>query len=504
PGAPGLDRVDVVQPALFAVMVSLAALWRAYGVRPDAVVGHSQGEVAAAYVAGGLSLADAARIVARRAQALAAISHRGGMVSVPRPLAEVEARITAWPGKLSIGVVNGPLSTVVSGDLDALAELTEAYTAEGARVRPVNIDYASHSVQTEALREQLLTLLAPVRPRTGEIPLLSTVTGDWLDTGELDADYWYRNLRSTVRFEQATRRLAEDGHTVFVEVSPHPVLTGAIEDTLDAVGLAEPVVAGSLRREQGGRARWLASVAELHVRGVPVDWTPALGGGTPRRAELPTYPFQRQRYWLDASRSPEHLGGPQTAPDGVFWDLVAERDAGRLGAAIGVDGDRLAPVLPALASWWDRRLAAGTAEGWRYRIGWRRVGTAGGARLDGKWLIVVPAAEAVVGTGTVGTVGTVGAAEQDTASAWSAGLAAALAALGAEPVVLPVGTDRAALAAALAEFRGAAQGGAPVSGVVSLLTARRGLLAGHQALPWAHAANVALAQALDDTGFAVP
>ncbi len=184
---PDPDRVDVVQPVLWAVMVSLAELWQTYGVRPDAVVGHSQGEVAAAYVAGGLDLADAARIVALRAKLLARISHRGGMVSVPRPLAEVERRITAWPGRLSIGVVNGPQATVVSGDLDALAELTAAYTAEGVTARPVNIDYASHSTQTEALREELLGLLADLRPRTGTVPLLSTVTGEWQDTGALDA-----------------------------------------------------------------------------------------------------------------------------------------------------------------------------------------------------------------------------------------------------------------------------------------------------------------------------
>ncbi|MER7707160.1 type I polyketide synthase, partial [Kitasatospora sp. NPDC097605] len=477
PGGPDPDRVDVVQPTLWAVMVALAALWQAYGVRPDAVVGHSQGEVAAAYVAGGLTLPDAARIVARRAQALATLSGKGGMVSVAHPLAEVEQRITAWPGRLSIGVVNGPLSTVVSGDLDALAELTEAYTAEGVRVRPVNIDYASHSAQTDALRGQLLELLAPVRPRTGTVPLLSTVTGAWQDTAGLDAAYWFQNLRRTVRFEQATRQLAVTGHTVFVEVSPHPVLTDAIEDTLDDAGVAGPVVTGSLRRDQGGRTRWLTSVAELHVRGVAVDWTAAFAGTAPHPAELPTYPFQRQRYWLDATRSPEHLAGRAPAPDGRFWDLVAGRDAGRLGEEIGVDDDRLIPVLPALASWWDRRQAASAADGWRHRITWRPAAVPASPAADGSWLIVT--------------------AEEHTTHPWTAALGEALAALGARTAVLAVGPDRARLAADLTAA-------GPVAGVVSLLALRAGSHPEHPALPWSHAASVALAQALDDTGTPAP
>ncbi|WUG38143.1 SDR family NAD(P)-dependent oxidoreductase [Kitasatospora sp. NBC_00458] len=531
---PDPDRVDVVQPVLWAVMISLAELWQAYGVRPDAVVGHSQGEVAAAYVAGGLGLDDAARIVALRAKLLARISHKGGMVSVSRPLAEVEQRITAWPGRLSIGVVNGPQATVVSGDLDALAELTEAYTADGATVRPVNIDYASHSVQTEALREELLALLAEVSPRAGTVPLLSTVTGEWQDTAALDAGYWYRNLRHTVRFEQATRRLAESGHTVFVEVSPHPVLTGAIEDTLDAAGVADAVVTGSLRRGRGDRDRWLTSVAELYVRGVAVDWSAAFPGARPAHADLPGYPFQRQRYWLDASRSPENLSaagagaGAGPAGDSVFWDLVAGQDAGRLGEAIGVDGDRLVPVLPALASWWDRRRAATAADGWRHRLTWRAV-TVPAARAAGRWLLVVPEDVApAVGEGTAGTAGGTAAGLPGAAgSDWAEGLREALAALGGTVEVLVGGVDRAALAAALTgaftgsaaltgaadragsadragEGGGAAAEAAPVTGVVSLLGLHPGRHPEHDDLPWAHAAQVALAQALDDTGLAAP
>ncbi|MGW4652606.1 type I polyketide synthase, partial [Kitasatospora sp. NPDC004289] len=302
PGAPGLDRVDVVQPVLWAVMVSLAELWQAHGVRPDAVVGHSQGEIAAAVVAGGLSLADGARVVALRSRAILALSGRGGMASVALPAAEVTERIAAWGGRLSVAVVNGPSATVVSGEPQALAELVEGYRAEEVRARLIPVDYASHSAQVDGLREELLELLAPVRPRTGEVPLLSTVTGDWQDTAGLDAEYWVTNLRETVRFEEAARALAAEGHAVFVEVSPHPVLTVPLQETLESAGAGRgSVVTGTLRRDHGGLDRFLLSAAELWVRGAAVDWPAVLAGARPRRLALPGYAFQRQRYWLDAT-----------------------------------------------------------------------------------------------------------------------------------------------------------------------------------------------------------
>ncbi|WP_304441522.1 type I polyketide synthase [Kitasatospora sp. MBT63] len=302
PDAPGLDRVDVVQPVLWAVMVSLAELWQAHGVHPDAVVGHSQGEIAAAVVAGGLSLADGARVVALRSRAILALSGKGGMASVALSAAEVAERIAAWGERLSVAVVNGPSATVVSGEPEALAELVAGYRAEEVRARLIPVDYASHSAQVDGLREELLQLLAPIRPRSGEVPLLSTVTGDWQDTAELDAAYWAANLRETVRFEEATRALAKDGHTVFVEVSPHAVLSGPVQETLESAGLGRrSVVTGTLRRDQGGLQRFLLSAAELWVRGVPVDWAAVFAGARPRRLALPGYAFQRRRYWLDAT-----------------------------------------------------------------------------------------------------------------------------------------------------------------------------------------------------------
>jgi amino acid adenylation domain-containing protein len=295
-GAPGLDRVDVVQPVLFAVMVSLARCWQALGVRPAAVIGHSQGEIAAAHVAGGLSLRDAARVVTLRSKAIVGIAGTGGMVSVPLGSTLVENQLARWRGRLGVAAVNGPSSTVVSGDAEAIEEFLTACAADDVRARRIPVDYASHSVHVEALEQTLHDAVDAIEPTSCDIDLISTVTGDRIDGVELDAAYWYRNLRRTVEFERAVRVAHARGHRIFVEVSPHPVLTVGVEESLqDADG---PTVVGSLRRDDGGLRRLLASAAEVYVAGGPVDFGGYLADHQPRPLDLPTYPFQRKRFWM--------------------------------------------------------------------------------------------------------------------------------------------------------------------------------------------------------------
>ena len=331
-GAPGLDRVDVVQPALFAVMVSLAGLWEACGVRPAAVVGHSQGEIAAAYVAGRLSLRDAARVVTLRSQALAGLVGKGGMVSVALGAEELAGRLERWGGRVAVAAVNGPATVVVSGDRQALGELLVLCSAEGVRAREIPVGYASHSPQIEELREELLGACAGIVPRSGGVPFFSTVTGGLLDAVKLDGEYWYRNLRETVQFERATRALLEDGQRTFIELSPHAVLTMGVQETVDAV-LDDPheaVVVGSLRRDEGGPERFLTSLAEAWVRGVQVDWSALFRGSGARRVGLPTYAFQRERYWLEA----------QAGGGGIVSAGQSSADHPLLSAAVGLADDR--------------------------------------------------------------------------------------------------------------------------------------------------------------------
>ncbi|MFI6084336.1 type I polyketide synthase [Streptomyces sp. NPDC051217] len=292
-GAPSLERLDVIQPVLFAVHISLAALWRSYGHEPAAVVGHSQGEIAAACVAGGLSLGDAARVVALRSRIALSLQGAGGMGAVALSREEVERRLRTWDGRLSVAVENGPSSVLVSGDREALGEFLAECAADGTRTKQLPADFASHSAQIEPVREELLAAMAPVRPLAGSVPFFSTVTGDWLDTTRLDAAYWYANMRQPVEFAGSVRALAEQGYGVFTEVSAHPVLISSLQENLgDGV-----VVTGTVRRDEGGMDRFLTSLAELQVRGVRIDWVGAFAGSGARQVPLPTYAFQHERFW---------------------------------------------------------------------------------------------------------------------------------------------------------------------------------------------------------------
>ncbi|GAA4473749.1 hypothetical protein GCM10023170_095380 [Phytohabitans houttuyneae] len=286
-----LDRDDMTQPALWAVMVSLAEVWRSYGVTPAAVVGHSQGEIAAACVAGVLSLADGAKVVALRSRALSALEPGGAMTSVALSAHEVEELLDRYPG-LHLAAVNGPSSAVLAGPADQVTAAEDECAADGRHVRRVNVNYASHSPYIDALREPLLAGLGELTPAAAQVAFYSTVTAGRLGTEALDTDYWYRNLRQPVRFAAAVEALLGDGYRVFIEASPHPVLAVPVQEAAERA-----VVVPTLRRGQGDLAQVLRSVAAAYTAGVPVRWEscfPAPG----RRIPLPTYPFQRQRYWV--------------------------------------------------------------------------------------------------------------------------------------------------------------------------------------------------------------
>jgi acyl transferase domain-containing protein/acyl carrier protein len=295
-GAPELTGSAVIQPVLFAVMVSLAAVWRSVGVDPAAVIGHSQGEIAAAHVAGALSLDDAARIVALRSRTLTRLSGTGGMVAVPLPAAEIRERLSAWTGRLWLAVHSGPASGVVAGDVDALDEFVAA-CGEDVKVRRIDVDYASHTPHVEALHGELLELLDGIEPAPVEIDFCSSMAGGNIAATELTTGYWYDSLRNPVRFEQAVGSFAGAGTPVFVEVSPHPVLSGDIADILDAAGIAGGTCA-TLRRGLGDWPRFLTAAAGAWVLGARVDW-PAVLGPDHRQVDLPTYAFDRRRYWLE-------------------------------------------------------------------------------------------------------------------------------------------------------------------------------------------------------------
>ncbi|MFD3704495.1 SDR family NAD(P)-dependent oxidoreductase [Nocardia sp. NPDC058658] len=293
--APELERMDVVQPVLFTVMVALAKLWESLGVRPDAVIGHSQGEIAAAYIAGALSLRDAARIVALRCQLAVPLRGGGGLMTLACGKQQAVELIGDWGTALSIAAVNSSVAVTVSGTATALEELLARCESQGIRARRLDAAYASHSSQVEAFRDELLTVLSGIEPRSSTIEFYSTVTGNLCDTADLDGEYWYRNCRQPVEFEAAIGAARAEGYRVFVETSPHPVLLASTERNVDDT---DAVVVASLARGEGGLDRFLFSAAQAYVRGVGVSWNAVFTDSAPRRIPLPTYAFQRRRYWL--------------------------------------------------------------------------------------------------------------------------------------------------------------------------------------------------------------
>ncbi|MFI1801941.1 type I polyketide synthase, partial [Streptomyces sp. NPDC020379] len=479
-----LEQVDVVQPVLWAVMVSLAEVWRSTGVEPAAVIGHSQGEIAAACVAGALSVEDAAKVVALRSKALRALSGRGGMVSVSLDVAAVEQRLSKWQGRLAVAAINGPAVVVVSGDADALEELLAGCEADGIRARRVAVDYASHCAHVEEIEAALLRDLAGISPRPASVPFYSTVIGGVLETSTLDAGYWYRNLRQTVRFQEAVQALLDDGFRLFVESSAHPVLTMGVEQTAEAHNTTVTAV-GSLRRDEGGLERFLTSAAEAFVGGASVDWAKLFDGTGAGHVDLPTYAFQHQRYWLTSTKAGQSTkAAVGDGSDAVFWEAVEHEDREALVATLRVDSaeqqESLDAVLPALAQWRRQRRSESAVDAWRYRVVWRPTGGATKPSLSGTWLVVVP-----------------GSRSDDPLVV---GVQQALRAYGAHVVTLASdGTDRATTAARLREFT--TDG---LSGVLSLLALDETPHPEHPFTTTGLVGTLTLIQALGDLAARVP
>ncbi|MFE7564346.1 type I polyketide synthase [Kitasatospora sp. NPDC057500] len=475
PDAPSFERVDVVQPVMFSVMLGLARLWESAGVRPAAVVGHSQGEIAAACAAGALSVEDAVRVVVARSAALVELAGGGAMLSVTAGPDRVAGLLAQWPDRLWPAAVNGPSGTVVAGEVAAAEEFMAHCAEAGVRVRRIPVDYASHTPHVEAIREQVLRALGRVEPRESRIPMYSTLTGALIDTTALDGSYWLENLRNPVRFQDATNALLNDGFTVFVEASAHPVLTMGIGETAEAHPTASAAgavtVTGTLRRDEDTLAQVLTGAARIWTAGVAVDWTalqPAPAGEQP--LDLP----------LDGD---EGTGSGPSGTDQVekrFWRIVEQADAGELAGLLGIAGDAerdaLRAVLPTLSHWWQQRREAAVINAWRYRSVWRPLAVDPASAyggLTGVWLVAAPA----------------GLLDHDLVTACLREIDEH----GGKAVLLPVdttGADRTTLAEAFT--------GAPVGGVLSLLALDESAHPGHPAVPAGLLATVHLLQAMDD------
>ncbi|WP_042696543.1 SDR family NAD(P)-dependent oxidoreductase, partial [Azospirillum sp. B506] len=304
----------VVQPVLFALQVALAALWRSWGIVPAAVVGHSMGETAAAHVAGALSLAAAVRVICRRSRLLDRLRGQGAMALVELSLAEAQARLADWPG-VEVAASNGPRLTVLSGAAAAVAALVADLSAAGLFARLVPVAVASHSAQVDGILDELATTLGPLDSQAPRCTLWSTVSGRPVTrAAALEADYWCANLRRPVLLAPVVADLAAQGHRVFIEISPHPVLVPAVQETVGAAGL----VLASMRRDGGERAGLLRAAGLLYSQGAALNWSAIQPAG--RCVTLPSYPWQRERFWLDLpKRRAVPAGGHPLLGAAVPW-----------------------------------------------------------------------------------------------------------------------------------------------------------------------------------------
>ncbi|MRG97807.1 type I polyketide synthase [Polyangium spumosum] len=326
-GRSRLAQIDVAQPVLFAIEVALAALWRSYGVEPDLVLGHSMGEVAAACVAGALSLEDTAKVICRRSALLRKVRGKGAMAMVELSMDDAERAIATRKHLVSVAASNGPRSTVISGEPAAIAELLAELAARSVFCQPVKVDVASHSPQMEPLATELRAALAGLAPGPASVAMQSTVTAERVSGPELSREYWAKNLRNPVLFAPVVERLIDDGATLFVEMSPHPSLLPSVNEALLRAKV-EGAAVSSLRFRVAERRSILDSLGRLYVHGYPIDFRRLYPEGG-RVVDLPSYPWQRERFWIEGATPARPTSPLDVAPapllPGCTYELAWRR-----------------------------------------------------------------------------------------------------------------------------------------------------------------------------------
>ncbi|MEU2522212.1 SDR family NAD(P)-dependent oxidoreductase, partial [Streptomyces pseudogriseolus] len=389
-----LGRTEWTQPALFAVEVALFRLLESWGVRPDFVGGHSIGEIAAAHVAGVLSLEDACTLVTARGRLMQALPDGGAMIAVEAAEDEVLPLLNGREAEVSVAAVNGPKAVVLAGTETAVTDIAEELAAQGSRTSRLRVSHAFHSPLMEPMLADFRRIAETLTYNAPTLPVLSNVTGHLAtDDGELTTpDYWVRHVREAVRFADGITALATEGVTRFVELGPDATLTPLTRATLDDTTPDTPLCVPLLRRDTGENLALLRGLAALHVSGGTVDWTALPTLRTHAQVDLPTYAFQRTRYWptVDPQAAATAASAARTSSaDDAFWSIVEETNPQELADRLSVPEDALGAVLPALTSLRHEHVEREEVDAWRYRVDWQPVDVEGaGQPLPGRWLLL--------------------------------------------------------------------------------------------------------------------
>ncbi|MEU2401730.1 type I polyketide synthase [Streptomyces pseudogriseolus] len=389
-----LGRTEWTQPALFAVEVALFRLLESWGVRPDFVGGHSIGEIAAAHVAGVLSLEDACTLVTARGRLMQALPDGGAMIAVEAAEDEVLPLLSGREAEVSVAAVNGPKAVVLAGTETAVTDIAEAVAAQGSRTSRLRVSHAFHSPLMEPMLADFRRIAETLTYNAPTLPVLSNVIGRLAtDDGELTTpDYWVRHVREAVRFADGITALAAEGVTRFVELGPDATLTPLTRATLDDTTPDTPLCVPLLRRDTGENLALLRGLAALHVSGGTVDWTALPTLRTHAQVDLPTYAFQRTRYWptVDPQAAATAASAARTSSaDDAFWSIVEETNPQELADRLSVPEDALGAVLPALTSLRHEHVEREEVDAWRYRVDWQPVDVEGaGQPLPGRWLLL--------------------------------------------------------------------------------------------------------------------
>ena len=295
-----INDTTYAQPAIFALQIGLFEVWKSWGINPDLVIGHSVGEIAAAYAAGILSLEDAVKVIFHRARTMGVVKDAGTMLATSMTPAEASEYLLPWAGKVNLAAINGPMTVTLSGEADAIAEIESDLQSQDYFARTLQVNYAFHSHQMEPVQADLLDALADIQPQAARIPMISTVTGKPVKGEELSGDYWWRNVREPVNFHEALKSVMELDHSLFLEISAHPVLAGAIGECFVAGGKKAQVIT-TLRREEPELPLLMRSLGMLHSLHCPIDWSVLAPQG--EFVKFPAYPWHKQSYWSESEGS---------------------------------------------------------------------------------------------------------------------------------------------------------------------------------------------------------